>query len=214
LAAVLAAVLVMLFGAVVPAHAAVTLEVGWVDGIYVKYVNPNLRLWVGDHTGGGTVERSPGDVILRARPGSQRTVQPAPNPACLGTPGNPVWILPQVQDHTLLWLGWSAATIPSGVLINNSFVVTINAVANVRPPADSNGVLCVFARSAFSAIKYFDSTAAFPQSVHVPVGLNGQWNMNWAFTARGIWQVDFTVTATPVGGTTQIITKTYTFSID
>jgi hypothetical protein len=212
-AALLVAVLVTLFGAVTPAHAAVTLDVGWVDGIWVEYVNRNLEFWVGDHTGPTLVERNPVDVILRAKPESRRTVPVSPNPACLGTPGNPVWILPQVQDQNLLWLGWSALTIPSGVLVNNQVVLTINARANVRPPTGSNGVLCVYVKSVFSTMKLFDSSAAFPQSVAIPVGAIGQRNMNWAFTVSGAWQVDFTVTGTPVGGATQILTKTYTFSV-
>jgi surface-anchored protein len=213
LAALLAAVLVTLFGAVAPAHAAVTLDVGWVDGIWVEYVNRNLEFWVGDHTGPTLIARNPADVILRARPESQLTVPPSPNPTCLGTPGSPVWILPQIQNPNLLWLGWSAITIPSGTLVNNQVLLTINARANVRPPAGSNGVFCVYSKSAFSTTKLFDGSAAFPQSVAIPVGANGQRNMNWAFTASGTWEVDFTVTGTPVGGTTQILTKTYTFSV-
>ena len=209
IATLLAAVLLALFGAVVPAHAAVTLDVGHVDGAWVKYVAPNLQLWIGDHTGGSTVERNPADVILRALPASQQIVPASPNPTCLGTPGNPVWILPQVQNASLLWLGWSAEPISSGVVDGNQVTLKLKGVT---PPA-GGGVFCGYSKSGFTTTKIFDSSDGLPDSVNIPVGATGHRHINWAFTASGTWTLVFEVTATVGGVAKSSGDKTYTFSI-
>lgn len=209
-AAVPAAVAITLLAAVVPAHATVNLDVGHVDGAWVKYVSPNLQLWVGDHTSGSTVERAPADVLLVAKPASQQTVPASPNPACLGTAGNPVWILPQVQNANLLWLGWSAETIGSGVVDGNQVTLKLKSVT---PPA--GGVFCVYSKSGFTTTKIFDSsdgiTAA--DTVAIPVGATGHRHVNWAFTKSGSWTVVFEVTATVGGVAKSSGDKTYTFSV-
>lgn len=215
LVAVLATVLAMLFAAVVPAHATVTLDVGHVDGVWVTVANGNVNWTVGDHNGGGTTERDPADVLLRAKPETETVVGASPKPACLGTPGNPVWILPQIQNENLLWLGWNGESIGTGVLVNNDITLTINAASNVRPPSGSGGVLCVYKKVGLTTTKLFDSSASFPQSTTFKSDSTGHTHVNWAFTASGTWAVDFTVTATPVGGgSAQSVTKTLTFSVD
>jgi surface-anchored protein len=165
-------------------------------------------VWVGDHTGATLVERNPADVILKAKPAAQQTVPSSPNPACLGTAGNPVWILPQVQDANLLWLGWSAELIGSGVLVNNQVSLKLTAVT---PP--TGGVLCMYSKSGFTTTKIFDSSDGLPDSVTIPVGASGHRHVNWAFTKSGSWTVGFEVTGTPVGGSAQTVAKTYTFSV-
>lgn len=207
----LVAVLVSLAGGVLPAQAAVTIEVGHVDGAWVKYVNNQLELWVGDSSSGTLVERAPADVVLRAKPESQATVPASPNPVCMGTPGNPVWLLPQVQSENpnVLWLGWSAETIGTGVLDGNQVTLRLTSAT---PPPNSGGVLCVYSKSGISTTKIFDSADGLPDSVAVLAGASGHRHVNWAFTASGAWTVTFQVTAM-VGGVTKTDSDTYTFSV-
>jgi surface-anchored protein len=215
LAALFAAVVITMFGAVVPAHAnscsggTCTLDVGHVDGVGVKYVSPHLQLWVGDHTVTPTAERDPATTTLVALPASQ-TVSTA-SPACEGGAGHTVWILPQIQNDNLLFLGWSAEPISSGVVDGNKVTLKINAASDITTPA-GGGRFCVFAKSGLTTTTIFDSGLSFPQSVDIPVGTTGHRHANWVFTAKGAWQVNFTVTAT-VGGVAKSVTKTYTFSI-
>lgn len=205
------AVLTALVGGVLPAHAEVVLDDGHVDGVWVKYVSPNLQLWVGDHTGGGLVERAPADVTLRAKPESQITVPASPNPACLGTPGNSAWVLPQVENPALLWLGWSAESIAPGDLDGNQVTLKLKSAT----PLSGVGVFCVYSKSGLSTTKIFDSsdgvTAA--DSVVIPVGSTGHRHVNWAFTSSGPWTVVFEVTATVGGVAKSSGNKTYNFSI-
>jgi surface-anchored protein len=205
-----AAVVAALAGGVLPAHAAVTLDDGHVDGAFVKYVSPNLQLWVGDHTSGSAVERAPADVILRAKPESESTVPASPNPTCLGTPQSPVWILPQVENTSLLWLGWSAASIGSGVVDGNQVTLRLKSVS----PPGGVGTLCVYSKIGLSTTKIFDSSDGLPDSVAIPVGATGHRHVNWAFTASGTWTVVFEVTAAVGGVAKSSGDKTYTFSID
>jgi surface-anchored protein len=214
LAALLVAVVGTLFVAVVPAQAAVTLDHGHVDGVWVKFVSGNLQVFIGDHTSGSTVERNPADVILKAKPAAQQTVPPSPNPACQGTPGNPVWILPQVENdlvNGLLWLGWSAQTIGTGVLVNNQVTLKLTDAH----PTTGSGVFCGFTKSGFTTTKLFDSSDGYTSadSVAIAVGAGGHRHLNWAFTKSGDWSLTFEVTGTPVGGSAQTVSKTYNFSI-
>jgi surface-anchored protein len=207
---VLSAVVAALAGGVLPAHAAVTLDDGHVDGAYVTYVSPNLQLWVGDHTGGSTVERAPAEVILRAKPESESTVPASPNPACLGTAGSPVWILPQVENTSLLWLGWSAASIGAGVVDGNQVTLRLKSIS----PPGGVGTLCVYSKIGLTTTKIFDSSDGLPDTVGIPVGSTGHRHVNWAFTTSGTWTVVLEATATVGGAAKSSGDKTYTFSID
>lgn len=211
IATVMVAVLVALFGGVLPAHAAVVLDDGHADGVWVKYVSSGLQVWVGDHTGGSLVERAPVDVTLRAKPESQTTVPASPNPACLGVPGNPVWILPQVENPALLWLGWSAESIALGVVDGNQVTLKLKSVS----PPGGVGVFCVYSRSGLTTTKILDSSdgVSAADSVTIPVGASGHRHVNWAFTASGTWTVVFEVTATVGGVAKSSGNKTYTFSV-
>jgi surface-anchored protein len=193
---------------IVPAQAAVTIEQGHVDGAWIRYAGGSVRLLVGDHSGGSFIERQPADVILRARPAAQTTVPAAPNPACLGAPGSPVWILPQVENVNLLWLGWSAASIPVGVVDGNQVTLRLKSVT---PP--SGGVLCVYSRSGFTTTKIFDSSDGLPDSVAIPVGAGGHRHVNWAFSRSGMWTAVFEATATVGGAAKSSGDHIYRFSV-
>lgn len=208
--AIVGAIVALQLGAALPAQAAVTLDDGHVDGAWIKFVNNAVEVWVGDHTGGGTIERNPADVILRAKPESQKSVPNPARPACLGTPGNPVWILPQVEDPNLLWLGWSAQSITSGVVDGNQ--VTLK-VKSVTPPTAGAG-FCVYTRSPLGvATVLFYNLDGLPDSVTIPTGPSGHRHVNWAFTASGTWTVKFEVTTTVGGVLKSSGEKTYTFSV-
>jgi surface-anchored protein len=215
ISALFAVALVALFANVAPAQAVVTcLDHGHVDGVWVKVVSGNLQVFIGDHTVSPTVERNPADVVLKAKPASQGTVPASPNPACQGTPGNPVWILPQTENdlvNGLLWLGWSAESISSGVLVGNQVTLKLTDAH----PETGTGVFCGFTKSGFTTTKLFDSSDGYTSadSVAIPVGAGGHRHLNWAFTKSGNWSLTFEVSGTPVGGSLQTVSKTYSFAI-
>jgi surface-anchored protein len=206
----LGAAVALVLGSALPAHATVTLDQGHVDAAWIKYTSGSLQLLIGDHTSGSLVERNQADVVLSAKPASQKTVPNPANPACLGTPGSSVWILPQIQNPSLLWLGWNAESISSGVLDGN--VVTLK-LKSVTPPVAGAG-FCVYSVSTFGTpTVLFNSLDGLPDSVAVPTGPTGHRHVNWVFKATGTWTVTLEVTATAGGVAKSSGDKTYTFSV-
>ena len=73
------------------------------------------------------------DTILLVKPEAQTTVTNDTKFAFLGNPGDPIWILPKVQDENLLYLGYGADGIPTNVFVGDQVTVTLK---NVTGPGD------------------------------------------------------------------------------
>src|SRR6266550_9538686 len=78
-----------------------TLSVGHTD-VAVVYDNGEFLMDVSYDVTGTSYDAK--DVILRVNGGAATTVPNDPLYAFLGNPGDPVWIIPQVQDASLLFL--------------------------------------------------------------------------------------------------------------
>jgi surface-anchored protein len=190
-----------------PAQAAVTLSVGHVDAINPVWVNNQLDLKVNDETGSTPVTRDPADVIFRALPASRKTVPTDPRFAFLGSPGDPVWILPQTQNASLLWPGWSTEDLPTGVFTGNT--VQIRLVSISRPTGGQVALYSTGSTGAPTVI--FDTENGLPDSAASAIPQHR--HMNWAFEATGTYRLGFEVTATRNGATITSGVHTYTFTV-
>jgi surface-anchored protein len=191
----------------IPAQAAVTLSVGHVDVLKPIWVNNTLDLKVNDDTGSAPVTRDPADVIFRALPGSQRTVPTDPRFAFLGSPGDPVWILPQTQNTSLLWPGWSTDSLPTGVFANNTVQFRL---VSITPPA--GGQVALYSTGSTGApTVIFDSENGLPDTASATIPQHR--HMNWAFEATGTYRLGFEVRATRNGATITSGVHTYTFTV-
>ncbi|GAA1555862.1 hypothetical protein GCM10009804_10910 [Kribbella hippodromi] len=191
---------------VAPAQAATTISSGHVDAIDVDWTGSALTLDLKDGTVTPAVDRNPADVVLNAVSTSKTTVPSNSAYAFLGTPGSPVWILPQTQASGIVWPGFSTEDVPSGVLSGNAVTVKLVSVAG---PAD----VSVYTTNALGTpTVWFDSGNGLPDTRSIPVSTHS--HANWAFEAAGTYTVVFEVTATTSGGTA-ISTgqKTYTFTV-
>jgi surface-anchored protein len=173
----------------------------------VRVAGNSLAVVIKDDSGPSPVERDPARTILQAKPASQTSV---PNPpgafSFLGVGGAAVWILPQVQNPSLLWPGASTEQIPTGALQGNSVSWTVLSASG---PAGFH----VFQNGAFGAPQmWFSSGGAFPQTKQLTVPSHV--HFNWAFGATGTYTVVMRANATLANGTP--VTSgpvTYTFRV-
>lgn len=169
------------------------LERGHVD-VATRLVADALELSVGDATGpgGAVVHRAPSAVVLRVTPAALRALPPDPAYAFLGAPGDPVWVLPQVQDPDLLWPGWSTEAL-SPSRIDGPVRWTLRGV---RGP----GHVALWAEGDLGGPPQvlLGSRDGAPRTLDVPLGTHA--HGNWGFAREGVHCLDLTIAATTSGG--------------
>jgi surface-anchored protein len=192
----------------VPAAATptVVLSQGHVDAVDVHYEDGELELHVHDETVDPSVERDPADVVFRVLPGAETTVPDDPAYSFLGSPGAPVWILPEAQNPDLLWPGLSTEEIEPGVFAGDTVTLTL---WRVRGP----GALSVFTTDAFGTPAVLaNSGDGTPDQLTLTTG--GHQHVNWGFTSTGTYKVVFQTCGTLADGTKVVSDPAvYTFQV-
>ncbi|MEV6281991.1 choice-of-anchor M domain-containing protein [Kribbella sp. NPDC051770] len=201
-----AAAVLMTLAPVAAAYAATTISSGHVDAVDVDWTGTALTLDLRDGTVTPNVDRNPADVVLNAVSASRTSVPSGSAYAFLGTPGSPVWILPQTQAAAIVWPGFNTEGVPSGALQGNSVSVRL---VSVTGPAD----VSVYTTSALGTpTVWFDSGNGLPDSRAIPVNTHA--HANWAFEAAGTYKVVFEATGTTsAGATVSTGQQTYTFTV-
>ncbi|GAA3685318.1 hypothetical protein GCM10022267_85130 [Lentzea roselyniae] len=188
------------------AQAAVTISHGHVDALDIDWTGSALTLDIRDHTVSPAVDRDPSTVTLEAVSASKTTVPASSAYSFLGSPGSPVWILPQSQASGILWPGFSTEGVPTGVLQGNSVTAKLISITG---PADFS----TYTTNAFGTpTVWFDSGNGLPDSRAVAVNTHS--HANWAFEAAGTYTLVFEVTATTSAGTAVSTgQKSYTLTV-
>lgn len=192
--------------AAVPAQALVTFDEGHVDVLDVDWTGGGLTL---DLRGPDGVEYDPADVELVVKSAARTTVPSGSQWAFLGGPGASVWILPQSEpDATardVLWAGWNATGVPSGVLTGNT--MTMELVSVTGP----NGLSLFTVGFGGTVNRLFDSEEAGSQFKTESLRVGAHAHANWAFEAAGTYTVKFKVTAN--GGAISTGERTHEFVV-
>lgn len=178
--------------------AAEPISTGHVDVVDVDYASGALTVQLLDSTG---TERDPADVDLVVLPAAETTVPDNAAYAFLGTPGDPVWILPQTQQANLLWPGWNTTDVPAGVF--QSLRLSLVGV--------TGGELAVYTTGLGGPAVLFDSGDGLPD--HRPLAVGAHSHANWAFDGPGTYTVTFRVSGTLTTGATVSDEATYTFTV-
>lgn len=201
----LAAVLA-LTGVASPAVAAspVVLDQGHVDVFGIAYEDGALNLHV--HAHDGDAEYDPSEVQLVAKPAAKATVPDDSAYKFLGDPGDPVWVLPQVEDPELLFPGIAAEEVEPGVFKNDTLKID---VVGIRGPADFS----IFTVDGVGAPTVLvDSGDGLPDCTTAAAG--GHKHANWAFEAAGTYKVWVRARGTLASGKTVYSPlETYTFKV-
>lgn len=178
--------LVVLAGACDLVEPPTLINVGHVDAVDVELEDGELGILVHDEV--ADVEYDPATVVLQAAPGTETTVPADPAYSFLGAPGAPVWILPQVQDPALLWLGWGAEEIEPGALIGDEVNWRLTDV-------DGPGTMAIYTVDGFGApTVIFDSNDGLPDATTIAAG--GDVHANWGFSAEGRYTITVEVDGT------------------
>jgi surface-anchored protein len=149
------------------------------------------------------VERDPAAVQLVVRNAARTTVPNNSAYSFLGAPGDPVWILPQTQNATLLWPGWNATDVPGGVFQPNTLRLSLTGV--------TGGELAVYSSGLGGPTVLFDNGDGLPDTR--PLAPGAHTHANWAFSNAGTYTVTFRVSGTLTNGTTVSDDATYTFTV-
>ncbi len=108
----------------------VTLSEGHLDLVAVRLEAGQLQVRIRDSINpANVIFRDPRTTNLQVKAAAKTTVPSAAAFGFLGTPGASVWILPQVQNSTLLWPGWSTEELASGALTGDAITWRLTSVS-------------------------------------------------------------------------------------
>jgi len=206
---------VALLGAAVPAQAhparsttaPVVLSAGHVDAVDVAYEDGALELGVHDETVEPDVEREPGDVVFLVKKAAKTTVPADPAYGFLGAPGKPVWMLPEVQNESLLWAGLAAEEVEPGVFAGDTVTLEVESVTG-------SGRFAIFTENAVGTPQVLVNSAdGLPDAITLDAGTHR--HVSWAFQKAGVYCVTIRATArlADSGATVTSEPATYTFVV-
>ncbi len=147
-------------------------------------------------------------AYIVANTNAQLAVPGNPNFAFLGSPGAPIWILPQSQNVTLPYLGISAEDIPNGVFTDPMELELIS----VEGPGN------FFAWSVSGAgnppnVKFIATNGTgSPQFKIAQPFIGSHEHNNWAFSTNGLYRVTFRANGRFLGDTTNTLGRDVAWS--
>jgi putative ABC transporter-associated repeat protein len=181
------------------------LTTGHVD-IGPKFVGGEWTLMVHDDSTDPSVWRHLDRTVFRI---SDKAVLPVPNDSAysfIGAPGKRVYVVPQVQNPDVVWVGWNTQDPEVMDTIDGGVTLTLTEV-------DGPGELFVYLQAGnFGAADVlWDSTKDARQNIWVDV--NTHTHANWVFTEPGVYFVQAEVKADLVDGRTVTDRRTLRFAI-
>lgn len=164
---------------------------GHVDAISVRKTGSTLTVVAHNETVSPPRDQETDSLLYVADRDAIGQVPSDPAYRFLGPPGSRIWVLPQVQNPSLPWVGWDTAGIPRGFLEQNRIRLRLLAVEGPGPVA----VYTVSALGVPTVI--FNSADGLPDGRNVAVGSHQ--HVNWAFREAGLHHLRMEVTATFAG---------------
>lgn len=156
------------------------------------------------------LEFEPGDAILGVDIiGAQSSIPSGSDWSFLGTAGSPVWILPQTQNPSLLFLGLGTEEMATGLFTSDQVTLSLKAV-------NGPGTFAVYETGMFGAPTVFmNSGDGINVGDSIALTAGGHRHVNWSFTAPGVYQIDFEGAGTLADGNvfTSSGNVTYTFEV-
>ncbi|HWS35069.1 MAG TPA: choice-of-anchor M domain-containing protein, partial [Actinoplanes sp.] len=102
--------------------------------------------------------------------------------------GNPVWILPEIQNEDLLWPGIATEEIESGVLAADTVTLNVEKVTG-------SGRFAVFTENAVGTPDVLVNSAdGLPDALPLTAGTHR--HASWAFQKAGVYLIKVRATAT------------------
>ena len=180
------------------------LTTGHLD-IAVGYEAGEFTLSLHDDTTDTEYQASQAIVVVDAA--AKTTIPDEPSYGFLGNPDLPVWILPEVQNTNLAFLGFGADDLASGVFSNDT--VRVQMVKVTGP-----GHLTLYNIDAFGSPRLVMNTRdGIYRNDRFEITAGGDAHQNFAFSKPGVYRVTFQAFATLPDGT-PVQTKKTTYTIE
>ncbi|MDX1952396.1 MAG: choice-of-anchor M domain-containing protein [Verrucomicrobiota bacterium] len=172
----------------VPSFSQTVLSTGHADvGIAYELGAWNLHV----HNHATEEEYSPSEAILQLNPESARPIPASPSFSFLGSAGTTFYVLPQVEEANLIFLGLGAEEVLAGDFAGDNMVLTLKSVTGPGNfslySVDGLGNPTVFMNSG-------NGISDGTDFVNVPAESHNHYN--WAFTMPGTYTVGFEATGT------------------
>jgi len=147
----------------------------------------------GTESGRGRLE--PDRTVYHLTEGTRLQIPGNPNFSFLGSPGDPVWIAPHIENPSLLFLGISGQQIAAGIFAGDRLGLRLK---EVRGPGD----FAMYGIGSGGEVEVYQSSRdGIGADEIAPFGIGGHDHQNWAFNAPGHYALTFQATGTLVGGT-------------
>lgn len=176
----------------------------------IVYEGNAWNLHIGRHDDIPPVEYAPNEAILGVDiVAAHQTVPAGAQWSFLGSPGASVWVLPQNQNPALLFLGLGTEELLDGIFVGDT--VTLSLVGVSGP-----GSFALYQTDVFgNPVVRMNSGDGISGADSINLLAGGHAHANWAFTAPGTYQVDFSAAGELVGGggLTSSGPVTYTFEV-
>ena len=181
------------------------LSKGHVD-IGPRFVDGEWTLMVHDDSVDPSVWRHLDETVFQISDKAVLKVPDDPAYSFIGVPGTSVYVVPQVQNPDVAWVGWNTQDPEVMETIDAGVTLTLTGV-------DGPGDVFVYLQAGnFGAADVlWDSTKDEPQDLWVDV--NTHTHANWVFTEPGVYLVQAEVTADLVDGRTVTDTAVIRFAI-
>ncbi|WP_156753561.1 TIGR03773 family transporter-associated surface protein [Actinokineospora pegani] len=134
----------------------------------------------------------PAATTVNVTDAARRPAPSSPAYGFLGVPGGtPIHVVPQTSQPGVLWAGWNTEAVPRGALAGDALDLTLRSA---RGP----GRVEVYTSGTDGPERVFSShdTAVRTARVAVPTHAHA----NWAFTAPGVYELEFQASATSASG--------------
>ncbi|TDO45895.1 putative ABC transporter-associated repeat protein [Kribbella sp. VKM Ac-2527] len=158
-----------------------------------RFVDGKWTIQLRDDTVDPAVWRPLEDVVIQANSKSKVAVPADPAYAFLGKAGQPVWVIPQVQQAGVVWPGWNTQDPQVASRVDREVTWSLEGV-------QGPGTFTLFLNSDFGKpAPVFDSRKPFPQQTGIDV--NTHVHGNWTFDAQGTYLLNVAMTAKLTDGT-------------
>lgn len=178
---------------------------GHVD-IGPRFVEDDWTLMVHDDTADPSVWRQLDRTVFQVTDEALLEVPDDPAYEFIGKPGTPVYVVPQVQEPGVAWVGWNTQDPEVMDTIDGGVTLTLTRV-------DGPGKLYVYLQAGNfgSADVLWDSSKRQAQDLWVEV--NTHTHANWVFTEPGSYLVQVEASAELVDGRSVSDTRALRFAV-
>ncbi|UKJ63326.1 TIGR03769 domain-containing protein [Cellulosimicrobium cellulans] len=160
-----------------------------------RFVDGTWTLQARDDRAVPPVWRSPDETVFHVGDASVLEAPESPDYAFLGVEaGAPLYVVPQVQNQEVVWLGWNTQDPEVTQRIDRGATLRLDGV-------EGPGAFHLFLQEGVTGPPnvLWSSAADYPQDLWMDV--NSHVHANWVFTEPGVYELDVTMIADLTDGT-------------